>query len=52
MASVRSWYFCLEGDAKETLDRCGKKGTLEKILERYADWAPEMTESLKQGNLD
>ena len=49
---VRSWHLCLEGEAKETLDKYGKKGTLEKILERHADWAPEMTEFLRQGDLD
>ena len=49
---VRSWYLCPEGEAKETLDKYGKKGTLEKILERYVDWAPEMTEFLRQGDLD
>lgn len=49
---VRSWYACPEGEAKETLDKYGKKGTLEKILERYAGWAPEMTELFRQGDLD
>lgn len=49
---VRSWYTCPEGEAKETLDKYGKKGTLEKIMERYAGWAPEMTELLRQGDLD
>ena len=49
---VRSWYSCPEGEAKETLDKYGKKGTLEKIMERYAGWAPEMTELLRQGDLD
>ncbi|KAI9812574.1 MAG: hypothetical protein M1827_004563 [Pycnora praestabilis] len=48
---VMSWQLCPEGEAKETLDKYGKKGTLEKILERYADWAPEMTEFLRQGDL-
>ncbi|MCJ1265677.1 hypothetical protein MMC22_005557 [Lobaria immixta] len=49
---ARSWYLCPEGEAKETLDKYGKKGTLEKILERYVDWAPEMTEFLRQGDLE
>lgn len=49
---ARSWYLCPEGEAKETLDKYGKKGTLEKILERYVDWAPEMTEFLRQGDLN
>ena len=49
---VRSWFLCPEGEAKETLEKYGKKGTLEKILERYADWAPEMTEFFRQGDLD
>ncbi|MCJ1277419.1 hypothetical protein MMC21_005232 [Puttea exsequens] len=49
---IRSWYLCLEGEAKESLDKYGKKETREKILERYADWAPEMTELLRQADLD
>jgi len=49
---VRSWYLCPEGEAQETLDKYGKKETLEKILERHADWAPEITEFLRQGDLD
>ena len=49
---VRSWYTCPEGEAKETLDKYGKKGTLEKILERYQGWAPEMTEFFRQGDLN
>ena len=49
---VRSWFLCPEGEAKETLDKYGKKRTLEKILERHADWAPEMTEFLRQADLD
>ena len=49
---VRSWYLCAEGEAKETLDKYGKKGTLEKILERYTDWAPEMTEFLRHGDVN
>lgn len=49
---VRSWFLCSEGEAKEMLDKCGRKGTLEKTLERYRDWAPEMTEFFKQGDLD
>ncbi|SLM36141.1 Monooxygenase, FAD-binding [Lasallia pustulata] len=49
---VRSFFLCPEGEAKEMLDKYGKKGTLEKILERYVDWAPEMTELLRQGDLD
>lgn len=49
---VRSWYVCPENEAKETLEKYGKRGTFERILERYADWAPEMTELLKQADLD
>lgn len=49
---VRSWYLCPEGEAKETLDKYGKKRTLEKILERYTGWAPEITEFLRQGDVD
>lgn len=49
---VRSWYLCPKGEAKETLKKCGKQGTLEKILERYASWAPEMTEFLRQGDVE
>ena len=49
---IRSWYVCPENEAKETLDRYGKQGTFEKILERYVDWAPEMTELLRQADLN
>lgn len=49
---VRSWYLCPEGEAQETLDKYGKKETLEKILERHADWAPEVLELLRQGDVD
>ena len=49
---VRSWYTCSEGEAKESLEKYGKKGTLEKILQRYEGWAPEMTEFLKQADLE
>ncbi|KAJ6581250.1 salicylate hydroxylase [Mycena capillaripes] len=49
---VRSWYTCTEGEAKEALDKHGKQGTLEKILERYASWAPEMTELLRQADVE
>jgi hypothetical protein len=49
---VRSWYLCGESEAKETLDKHGKKGTLEKLLEMYTGWAPEIIEFLKQGDLD
>jgi len=50
--NVRSWYVCREGEAKEALDKYGKKATLQQILARYAGWAPEMTELLRQGDLD
>ena len=49
---VRSWYTCAEGEAKESLEKHGKKGTLEIILQRYAGWAPEMIEFLKQADLE
>ena len=49
---ARSWYVCPEGRANETLDMYGNEGTLEKILERYAGWAPEMTEFLRQGDVE
>ena len=49
---VRSWFKCPENEAKETLKERGKRGTLDKALERYEGWAPEMTELLKQGDLD
>lgn len=49
---IRSWYSCPEGEAKDTLEKCGKQGTLEKIFERYAGWAPEMTEFLRQADLE
>ena len=49
---VRSWYTCSEGEAKRILKEDGKEKTLEKILQRYRGWAPEMTELLKQADLD
>lgn len=49
---VRSWILCPEAEAKETVDKYGKKGTLERILESYADWAPEMTEFFRQGDVE
>ena len=48
----RSWYVTPEGEAQETLDRLGKKETLDKILGRYQGWTPEITEILRQGDLD
>jgi len=52
LISYEALGLCPEGEAKETLDTYGKNGTLEKISERYADWAPEMTGLLRQGDLD
>jgi 2-polyprenyl-6-methoxyphenol hydroxylase-like FAD-dependent oxidoreductase len=49
---VRSWYLCPEGQAHELLEMDGKKKTLENILERYKDWAPEMTEFYRQADLE
>jgi 2-polyprenyl-6-methoxyphenol hydroxylase-like FAD-dependent oxidoreductase len=49
---TRTWHLCPEGEAKETLDRYGQKGALEKISKRYADWVPEMTEFLREGDQD
>ena len=49
---VRSWFRCPEGEAEETLEKYGKKATLEKTLAKYEGWAPEVTEFLKQGDLD
>jgi 2-polyprenyl-6-methoxyphenol hydroxylase-like FAD-dependent oxidoreductase len=49
---VRSWYLCPENEAKETLEKSGKKETFEKILARYEGWAPEVLELLKQADLN
>ena len=49
---VRSWYVTPEGEAQETLDKCGEEKTLEKVFERYNGWAPEITELLRQADLD
>ncbi|ORY56620.1 uncharacterized protein BCR38DRAFT_450741 [Pseudomassariella vexata] len=49
---VRSWSYCPETEAQETLNKLGKEGTREKILERFATWAPEMTEPFRHGDLD
>ena len=48
---TRTWFTCPEGEAKETLEKYGKEKIREKLLERYADWAPEMTEFLRQADL-
>lgn len=48
---TRSWFRCPEGEAKEVLDKYGKKKTLEMVLERYSGWAPEVVEFLRQGDL-
>ena len=49
---VRSWYVSPENEAKETLEKYGKKATFEKILDRYVGWAPEVLELLRQADLD
>ena len=47
---IRTWFKCPEGDAKDRLEKYGKKESVEKMLEGYADWAPEMTELLRHGD--
>ncbi|KAF2431469.1 FAD/NAD(P)-binding domain-containing protein [Tothia fuscella] len=49
---VRSWFLCLEGEAEETLNKYGKTGTLDIVRERYKEWDPEMTELLRQAQVD
>lgn len=49
---VRSWFVCPEGEAKQILDQHGQKATLKKILQKYSGWAPEMTEFLRQADLE
>lgn len=49
---VRSWFLCSEGEAEKLLKADGKEQTRNKILQRYQSWAPEMTELLKQSNLE
>jgi 2-polyprenyl-6-methoxyphenol hydroxylase-like FAD-dependent oxidoreductase len=49
---IRSWSACPEDEAKETLKRYGKAGTQEKIARLYTDWAPAVTELLKQGDAE
>jgi 2-polyprenyl-6-methoxyphenol hydroxylase-like FAD-dependent oxidoreductase len=49
---IRSWYRCPESEPEEMLERLGKKGTLDNILQRYAAWAPEALEFLKQADLN
>ena len=49
---VRSWFACPEGEVKTVLEKHGKKATLEKILGRYEGWASEMTELLRQADLE
>ena len=45
-----SWFECAEGAAKEMMDQDGKEGTLAKILERHADWVPEIMEFFRQSD--
>ena len=40
---------CPEGEAKEALDRNRKKGPLEKVMERYADWQLPLSPTLTCG---
>ena len=49
---VRSWYICAEGETQETVENFGKQKTVEKALEKYSSWAPEITELLRQAELD
>lgn len=49
---VRSWFICAEDEAKDSLELYGQEGMLSKILHRYRDWAPEMTELLRQAEVE
>ncbi|KAF2493105.1 FAD/NAD(P)-binding domain-containing protein, partial [Lophium mytilinum] len=49
---TRSWYLCPEGETKETIERFGKRGTLDQMLRRYEGWAPEMVELYRQGDVE
>lgn len=49
---VRSWFLCPEGEAQNNLEKFGKEKTLDGIFERYAGWAPEITDFFKQGDVD
>ena len=48
---VRSWFLCPEGEARETLEKSGKQGTMKKILEKYDGWAPEIIELFKMADV-
>lgn len=48
---VRTWYTCPESETKDALEHSGRKATAERILERYQDWAPEMTDILQHADL-
>jgi 2-polyprenyl-6-methoxyphenol hydroxylase-like FAD-dependent oxidoreductase len=47
---VRSWFQCPEGEAAERLERLGQKDTLAEVKTWYTEWAPEITELLRQAN--
>lgn len=49
---AQSWYLCSENKTKESLEKYEKKGTLDKILERYVDWAPEITDFLRKTEIE
>ena len=47
---IRTWFMCPEGEAKATLDKLGKQGTVNMLLDRYDGWSPEQLELLRQGD--
>ncbi|KAL8869611.1 MAG: hypothetical protein Q9174_004147 [Haloplaca sp. 1 TL-2023] len=49
---IRSWFLCPdEFEARESLDRDGKEGTLQRIRERYREWAPEILQFLEMADV-
>ena len=49
---VRTWFMCPEGEAKATLEKLGKKGTVDMLIDKYDGWSPEQLELLKQGDFN
>ncbi|ORY12869.1 hypothetical protein BCR34DRAFT_453270, partial [Clohesyomyces aquaticus] len=47
---VRAWFPCPEGEAKQYVSSFGNEKTVLMLLERYKDWAPEITELLRQAD--
>ena len=49
---IRNWFLCAEGEAKERLDKVGKQAVREHLLQIQHDWAPEVTDFLREADVD